>query len=392
MTERSYFDHAATTPIDPEIFDVMRTYALGADFNASSTHAEGRSARAAVDEARALVARTLGVRAREIVFAGSGSEADALAILGTARAYEGTARRIVTVATEHDAVLRCCETLAREGWSVEILPVDASGRVDAAAFDAALAPGAALATVMLANNEIGTIAPIAELAAIARARGVRFHTDAVQAPGRLALDIAELGVDLLSLASHKFYGPKGVGALVVREGVTLAPLVPGGGQESGLRSGTENVFGIVGFAHALAAAARDEPVERPRLETLRARMESEIVARIPGARVAAADAPRVAHVSSLSFPGVDAVELLVRLDLAGIAASAGSACAAGAVVASHVLDAIGLDAERARGTVRLSLGKRTRSPDIDRLLGLLPDAVRSLREAPTNVGTVRSGR
>ncbi|MDP9106669.1 MAG: cysteine desulfurase [Candidatus Eremiobacteraeota bacterium] len=334
-------------------------------FNPNSLHAEGRAARAAVDSAREAVARVLGAAPREIVFTGGGSESVVLAILGAARAAVARGRHVVTVATEHHAVLHAVDVLERDGWRVTRLPVDPRGLVDPAAFAAALTPETTLASVMLANNEIGVVQPVAELARIARERGVLLHTDAVQAPGWLPLDVDALGVDLLSLSAHKFYGPKGVGVLYVRRGTALEPLIVGGGQEHGLRAGTENVAGIAGLAAALTLAESDRPVAAPRVAPLRDRLEAGIVAAVTDVVVNAGEAPRLPGILSVAFGGVPSDALLIRLDLEGVAASAGSACAAGSLEPSHVAAALGLGERYQLGVVRFSLGRDTTAAEIE---------------------------
>jgi len=386
MSARTYADHAATTPVRDEVVAAMLPYFGAGGFNPSSLHAEGRAARAALDRARESVARSLGARPREIVFTGGGSEADNLAVIGAARASSGP-RRIVTTAIEHPAVLNAAEVLRGEGFEIVTLGVDREGRIDPAAFAAALEPGAAVASVMLANNEIGTLQPIAELAALARASGVPFHADAVQAPGRVPLDAAHLGVDLLAISAHKFYGPKGVGVLYVRAGTVLSPLVVGGGQEGGLRAGTENVAGIVGLTRALELAVAEQPAEAARLRRLRDAFETEVLARIPGAEVHGAGAERLPHISSVAFPGVDATALLVRLDLEGFAVSAGSACAAGSTEPSHVILALGKPAWAGIGTLRFSFGKLTSEQDVERLAKMLPGTVAAVRVGGFDLGT-----
>ncbi|MBD5605964.1 MAG: cysteine desulfurase, partial [Candidatus Eremiobacteraeota bacterium] len=259
MAARIYADHAATTPVREEVIAAMLPYLGAHGFNASSMHAEGRAARAALDDARLRVAALLGAKPREIVFTGGGSEADNLAIVGAARANRSRGRHVVTAATEHHAVLHAFDRLREEGFDVTVLPVDGDGRVDPAVFEAALRPDTILVSLMLANNELGTLHPIPALARLATARGIAFHTDAVQAAGRVPLDVGALGVDLMTLTAHKFYGPKGVGMLYVRTGTALSPLIVGGGQEAGRRAGTENVSGIVGFARALELAVAELP-------------------------------------------------------------------------------------------------------------------------------------
>jgi cysteine desulfurase len=374
---RIYLDHAATTPARPEVVAAMTP--LLTVFNPNSLHAEGRAARAAVDSARETVARVLGAAPREIVFTGGGSESDVLAIVGAARAAAGRGRHVVTAATEHHAVLHAVDVLEKEGWRVTRLPVDARGLVDPAAFASALTAETTVASVMLANNEIGVVQPVAELARIARERGVLFHTDAVQAPGWLALDVDALGVDLLSLSAHKFYGPKGVGVLYVRRGTALEPIVVGGGQEHGLRAGTENVAGIAGFAVALALADAERAATAARVAALRDRLEAGIVAAIPDVVVNGAGAPRLANNLSVAFAGVPSDALLMRLDLDGIAASAGSACAAGSLEPSHVVAALGLGERHRRGVIRFSLGRDTTPAEVDAVVQRLPSTIASMR-------------
>jgi cysteine desulfurase len=375
---RIYLDHAATTTARPEVVAAMVPL-LGAGYNPSSLHAEGRAARAAVDAAREAVARVLGAVPREIVFTGSGSEADGLAIAGAARARADRGRHVVTTAIEHHAVLHAVDALEREGWRITRLPVDARGLVDPDAFVAALTPATTLASVMLANNEIGVVQPIAQLARIARERGVLFHTDAVQAAGWLALDVDELGVDLLALSAHKFHGPKGVGMLYVRRGTPLEPVIAGGGQEHGLRAGTENVAGIAGFATALALAEADRPAAAARVAGLRDRLEAAIVATIPDAVVNGAGAPRLPGILSVAFADVPSDALLIRLDLEGVAASAGSACAAGSLEPSHVVAALGVDPRCRLGVIRFSLGRGTTDAEIDEIVRRLPALIADVR-------------
>jgi len=385
VTGRIYLDHAATTPVRDEVLAAMLPYFGEAGFNASSLHAEGRSARAGLDGARERVARLLGARTREIVFTGGGSESDNLAILGAARARD--ARHIVSAATEHHAVLHALDVLRAEGREVTLLPVDAAGRISLDEFRTALRPDTGLVTLMLANNELGTIHPIAELAALARERGILFHTDAVQAPGRIRCDVAELGVDLLTLSAHKFYGPKGAGVLYVREGTPLVPLVVGGGQEAGLRAGTENVAAIAGLARALELAVFELPDEAPRLAALRERFEETVLREIPGTRINGAGARRLPSLSSVAFDELGAAELLARLDLEGLAVSAGSACSSGAVEPSHVLVATGAPAWVANGTIRFSFGRLTGEEETSELCRRLPGILKEMREPARFLGT-----
>ncbi len=366
MAPRIYADHAATTPVRDEVIEAMIPYLGTHGFNASSPYAEGRAARAALDDARRRVAAVLGAKPREIVFTGGASEADNLAVVGAARTARARGNHVVTAASEHHAVLHAVERLRDDGFEVTVLGVDREGRIDPAAYRAALA-------------------------AEARERGILFHCDAVQAPGRLPLDVGELGVDLLAISAHKFYGPKGVGMLYVRETTALAPLVVGGGQEFGLRAGTENVSGIVGLARALELAAAELPAESVRLARMRDDFERAIVAAEPEARVNAAGAPRLPNISSIAFPGVDAATLLVSLDLAGVAVSAGSACAAGATMSSHVLRAIGAPLRERSGTLRFSFGKLSSEQDVERLQTMVPEILAQVRVAAPDLGMLASG-
>jgi cysteine desulfurase len=374
---RVYLDYAATTPLRPEALAAMTPYFAQHGFNPSSAHAEGRRARAALDDARDSVARVLGCGRKEVVFTAGGSESDALALLGYARANRDRGRHLVSTVIEHHAVLHALDALEAEGFEVSRIGVDESGLVDPIRFAQELRADTILASVAQANNEIGTVQPIAALARVARERGVAFHTDAVQAAPWLPLDVAELGVDLLSISAHKFYGPKGVGALYVRSGVAVEPLVYGGGQEFGRRSGTENVAGIVGLAAALELATAGKAERASRVAALRERLESRILAEIPDARVNGAS--RLPNNLNLSIAGVDSEGLLAGLDLEGIAVSAGSACASGVLEPSHVIAALGLDGRWQRGVIRISLGYDTREEDIDRAASVLCRTTRGLR-------------
>ena len=374
---RVYLDYAATTPLRPEALAAMTPYFAQHGFNPSSAHAEGRRARAALDDARDSVARVLGCGRKEVVFTAGGSESDALALLGYARANRDRGRHLVSTVIEHHAVLHALDALEAEGFEVSRIGVDESGLVDPVRFAQELRADTILASVAQANNEIGPVQPIAALARVARERGVAFHTDAVQAAPWLPLDVAELGVDLLSISAHKFYGPKGVGALYVRSGVAVEPLVYGGGQEFGRRSGTENVAGIVGLAAALELATAGKAARGSRVAALRERLESRILAEIPDARVNGAS--RLPNNLNLSIAGVDSEGLLAGLDLEGIAVSAGSACASGVLEPSHVIAALGLDGRWQRGVIRISLGYDTREEDIDRAASVLCRTTRGLR-------------
>jgi cysteine desulfurase len=379
VTSRIYLDNAATTPVRAEALEAMLPHFSENGYNASSVHAEGRAARAALDDARARVARCLGAKSKEIVFTSGGSEADNLAVLGVARALRGRGRHLVSTVIEHHAVLHALDALRDDGFDVTLLPVDSQGRVDAQAFANALRPDTILASIMYVNNEVGTVQPIAQLAAAARAQNVLFHTDAVQAAAYISIDAHALGVDLLSLAAHKFYGPKGAGVLYVREGTPIVPIVHGGSQEFSKRAGTENLAGIVGLTVALECAVDERSESGVRVGALRDRFESQVLQRIADVRINGGEAPRAPHISNLSFLGVTSEQLLMRLDLDGIAVSAGSACASGTIEPSHVIAALGLPQEWMAGVLRFSLAGTTSQAEIDRTVEVLERAVADLR-------------
>jgi cysteine desulfurase len=357
----------------------MRAAFDEANYNPSSLHAEGRRSRAALDRARERTAAVLGAARNEIVFTSSGTESDNLAILGVLAAVPPGAH-MVTTAIEHHAVLRTVEQLQARGVDATVLPVDADGRVAPAEFAQALRPSTVLASVAYANNEVGVVAPIAELASIAASRNVLFHTDAVQAPTWLGLDVKLLGADLLSLSAHKFYGPKGIGLLYVRSGVSLAPILNGGGQEFARRPGTQNVLGAVGLAEALELAANERTDAQLRVGALRDRLEAGILSSVPDTKINARGASRLPNVASVSFAGAESAALLIALDLAGVAVSAGSACTSGSLQPSHVLTAMGLEDRWQRGAIRFSLGRATTQAEIDRLLTILPRIVAGVRD------------
>jgi cysteine desulfurase len=379
VTERIYLDHAATTPVRAEALQAMLPYFSEHGYNASSVHAEGRAARAALDDARERFARCIGAKSKEIVFTGGGSEADNLALFGAAHALRERGKHIVSTTIEHHAVLHALDALRDEAFEVTLLGVDSDGRVDLEAFAASLRPDTILASVMYVNNELGTVQPIADLAALAHARGVLFHTDAVQAAAYLPIDGRDLGVDMLSLAAHKFYGPKGTGALYVRAGTPIRALLHGGSQEHALRAGTENVAGIVGMTVALELALDERTESAARIATLRDRFEAHVLQRIRDVRVNGGGAVRAPHISNLSFLGVTSDQLLMRLDVDGIAVSAGSACASGAIEPSHVIAGLGLAEPWMRGVIRFSLGRTTTQAQIDRAVEVLERAVADLR-------------
>jgi cysteine desulfurase len=371
-----YLDHAATTPTDPAVLAAMLPYFSKLFGNPSSIYRLGRRSMEALDAAHETVARLLGARPTEIVFTGGGSEADNLAIRGVAYAARRRGNHIVTTAIEHHAVLHTCGRLEREGYTVTYLPVDEYGHVDPASVAGAIIDQTALVTIMYANNEVGTIQPIAEIGRICRERGVPFHTDAVQG-ALLDLDVRALGVDLLTLSAHKFYGPKGVGILYVRQGTRLQPQILGGSQERNRRAGTENVPGAVGAAAALELLRAHRAEEATRLAALRDRLIAGVLA-IPGARLTGHPSERLPGSATFAFRGVEGESLLLNLDLAGIAASSGSACSTGAVEPSHVLTAMGLTPEEARGHLRLTLGRSNTEADVDAVLAQLPPIVERL--------------
>jgi cysteine desulfurase len=364
MTHNIYLDNAATTTARPEVIEAMLPL-LSGGYNPSSTHAHGRAARAALDDARAEVARILGCSAREIVFTGGGSEADVLAIIGAAKARAADGKHVITATFEHHAVLHAFDVLEDEGWTVTRLPVSKDGLVEPSAVAAALRPDTTLVSIMLGNNEIGTVQGIAEIAALAHQVGALVHTDAVQTAGYLDLNVDRLGVDLLAISAHKFNGPKGVGVLYVRRGTPIVAQIVGGGQEHGLRSGTENLAGVAGLARALTLADAERLETSARVAALRDRLQAAIVAGVPDALVLGAKALRLPHILSIAFPDQPSDALLIALDLEGVSASAGSACAAGSLEPSHVVAAVGLSERFATGVLRFSLGRATTEAEVD---------------------------
>lgn len=377
---RIYLDHNATTPLDSGVLEVMIA-ALRRDLgNPSSTHRDGQDARRAIDEARRRLSKSLGTPLGTIFFVSGGTEANNLALRGVVGASERSRRpHLVTSAVEHPSVLATCAELARSGAAeVTIVGVDSGGRVDPDAIAAALTPRTVLISLMLANNEVGTLQPLGEVASLAQARGVLVHTDAVQALGKVPLDLRQLPADLVSLSAHKIGGPKGAGALVVREHVTLAAQLSGGGQERGRRGGTENVPAIVGFGHALSLAVERREAYVRHVGSLSARLERGILARIANVHING-HTDRLPNTLSVSFEGLNAGDLVMNLDLEGIACSVGSACASGRVEASHVLGAMGFSGARAAGTVRFSLGWGNSAEEIDHVLDVLGPLVERLR-------------
>ncbi len=378
--QRIYLDHNATTPLLPAVVDRM-TEVLREEFgNPSSVHHFGQQAKAAIDDARTDVANLIGADPSEVLFTSGGTEGDNIAIRGAAEALEPTGRRhLVASAIEHEAVLNTLKALAKRGWRTTLVPIDQSGIASPSALREALADDTALVSVMHANNEIGTIQPIAELARIARERGVLFHTDAVQSAGKIPVNVKTLGVDMLSMSAHKFYGPKGVGALWIRRGLRVLPLLTGGRQERSRRAGTENVAGIVGMGVAARLAASKMVDEGRRLAGLRDRLEAGILRAVPGTVVNGSPDARVPNTTNVSFDRVEAESLLIALDLEGIAVSTGSACSSGTLEPSHVLKAMGFNAHRTQNSIRFSLGAANTQAEIDRVIVVLPGIVEKLR-------------
>ena len=379
MSERTiYLDHAATTPLDARVLDAMIPYLTTEYGNASSIYTLGRHAMQAIDHAREQVADVIHCRPTEIAFVGCGSESDNLAIKGIAYAAQKKGNHLITSSIEHHAVLHTCQYLERSGFKTTYLPVDAYGRVDPDEVARAITDQTILVSIMYANNEVGTIEPIAEIGRICRARKIPFHVDAVQAGGALPIDVAALNVDLLSLSAHKFYGPKGMGILYVRQGMRILPQLQGGSQERGRRAGTEDVAGIVGTATALTLAQEEMAQVTPRIKALRDRL-IEGVLTIPGSRLTGHPTERLPNNASFCFEGVEGESLLLSLDLLGIAASSGSACTSGSVDPSHVLIAMGMPAAWLRGSLRLTLGKSNTQADVDAILTHLPAIVEKIR-------------
>ena len=387
-----YLDHSATTPTRPEVLEAMIPFFTEHFGNASSIYRIGRENRKVVDAARADVAKALGAEPSEIFFTASGSESDNWAIKGAASARASKGRHLITSSIEHPAILQVFEALAKTGFEVTFLPVDADGIVHAETLQAAMRPDTTLVSIMTANNEIGTVQSIAELAAIAKAGGALFHTDAVQAAGNIRVDVKEMGVDMLTISAHKFYGPKGIGALYVRKGVRIDPLLHGGHQERGKRAGTENVPGIVGMAKALQLAVAELDAHSRHQLTLRDLAMAGILERIPYVKLNGHPTQRLPGNLNLSFRFIEGESLLLMLDMKGIAASSGSACTSGSLDPSHVLLAIGLPHEIAHGSLRLSFGNVNTEEDVHFLIDNLVGIVERLRQmSPLYEDFVRSG-
>ncbi len=381
---RIYLDHNATTPVDPAAAEAMMRALKDLFGNASSVHYYGQQAKAAIDGARSAVAALIGAEPSEVIFTSGGTESDNFAIRGAAEALEVTARKhLITSGIEHEAVINTFKALARRGWKTTLLSLDASGIVSPDRLREAMTDDTALVSIMHANNEIGTIQPIAELAQIAHAHGALFHTDAVQSAGKIPVAVRALGVDLLSVSGHKFYGPKGAGALWVKRGVRLSPFLAGGKQERNRRAGTENVPGVIGMGVAATRALEKMGAEAPRLSALRNRLEDGILSSVPNTEVNGAREPRVPNTSNISFDRIEAESLLIALDLEGVAVSTGSACSSGTLEPSHVLKAMNLSSHRAQNSIRFSLGAANTEGEIDRVVAMLPKLVTKLRSLST---------
>jgi cysteine desulfurase len=383
---RVYLDHNATTGVAPEVLEAMLPY-LSAEYgNAASIHTFGQKARAAVETAREQVAALIGARAQEIVFTSGGTEADNHAIFGVVApaASSPSKTHVITSSIEHEAVLNTCQALEKQNVEVTYLEVDREGLVPTDELKRALRKETVLITIMHANNELGTVQPLAEIGHIAANADVHFHTDAVQSAGKLPIDVNTLGVDLLTLSGHKFYAPKGIGALYTRGGTHLRQLLYGGHHQRGFRPGTENVPGIVGLGKAAQVATQSLTRDAVRISALRDRLEQGLLNGVPHSRVNAAHAPRTPNTANITFHGIEGEALVIALDLKGLACSTGAACSSGAIEPSHVLTAIGLPPEEARASLRFSLGRHTTAADIDFALRAVPAAVDQLRElSPT---------
>jgi len=372
-----YFDHAATTPVDPRVLEAMLPYFSERAGNASEIHAWGREAHEALERARAQVAAGLGAHEREIVFTSGGTESDNLAVVGLLQLEQPG--HVVISAIEHPAVTAAAGFLERLGWEVSRVPVDRTGTVDLEALAAALRPDTRLVSLMLANNVVGTVQPVREAAALAREHGVVVHTDAVQAVGAVPIDVDELGVDLLSLSAHKIYGPKGIGALYVRRGVKVRPLIHGGGQERALRSGTENVAGAVGLGAAVELALRVLPETASHVSALRDRLTAGILSAVPDVELLGHPTRRLPGNVCVSVHFIEGESMVLRLDRVGIAVSSGSACASQSLEPSQVITSMGYDAVAAHGSLRLSLGRENTTAEVERFLEVFPAIVADLR-------------
>ena len=381
MKKRIYLDHNATTPVHPEVWKEMLPYFSEEYGNASSLHSFGRKAREAVEDARAKVARLIGpVESVDIVFTSGGTESDNFAIKGVAHALKNKGKHIITSKIEHHAVLNTCEFLAKNGYEVTYVPVDEYGLIDMDALKKSVRLDTILISIMLANNEVGTIEPVKEISAIAHEKGVLFHTDAVQALGKLPIDAEEMGIDLLSVSGHKIYGPKGIGALYINKKAKISPFMHGGHHERKRRAGTENVPAIVGFGKACALSGEYMEKDNKRLLVLRDRLWSGVNKNIGDVKLNGHPLKRLSNTLNVSFRYIEGESVLLNLDLKGIAASSGSACTSGSLEPSHVLSAMGVDPATAQGSVRFSLGSGNTEADIDVVIKELPPIVKKLRD------------
>ena len=373
--KRTYLDYNSTTPLDPAVMDFMNAASGSVYGNPSSIHLEGRKARAIIDESREAVASLLSCQASEIVFCGSGSESNNLALKGIAEAYKSKGKHLITSKVEHPSVINTFKYLEGKGWQVSYLDVDSLGNLNLNDLRDAIQSDTVLVSLMMANNETGVLFPIQEAASIAREKGVLFHSDAVQAVGKIDVNLGELDVDILSLAAHKFYGPKGVGALYVRKGTHLEPVIHGGGQEEGRRGGTENIAGIMGLARAAEIVKDLLPQEMETLKGLKLYMKEGLEKTIKNVVFNVDHDCNLPNTLSVSFKGISGESLIMALDLEGFAVSSGSACSSGALSPSHVLTAMNLDDETIDSTLRLSLGRWSRSSEIDDFLRVLPPII-----------------
>jgi cysteine desulfurase len=381
--QRMYFDHNATTPVDAAVLNAMLPYFSGDFGNASSIHAFGQRARAAVETAREQVAGLVNARPQEIIFTSGGTESDNHAIFGVASGSSASAH-VITSSIEHEAVLNTCQALEKQAVAVTYLPVSCDGLINLDDLRKAIRPETVLITVMHANNELGTVQPVAEIGRIAAERDIYFHTDAVQSVGKISVDVKALQTDLLSLSGHKFCAPKGIGAIYIKGGTRLRQLLYGGHHQRGFRPGTENVASIVGLGQAAELARASLEQDAARISVLRSTLEQGLLARVPDSRANAAGAPRTPNTSNLTFPGIEGEALIIALDLKGMACSTGAACSSGAIEPSHVLTAIGLPADEARASIRFSLGRHTTAAEIEAALEIVPAAVAQLRQlSPT---------
>jgi len=378
--DRIYLDYAATAPVLPEVLDAMLPFFISRFGNPSGIHETGRDTRKAVEQARREVAEALGAESREIIFTSGGSESDNLSVQGTAFALREKGNHIITSQIEHHAVLNTCRWLEKQGFRVTYLPVDSHGRVDPDSVRDAIENDTILVSIMTANNEIGTVEPVSEIGEICRGRGIVFHTDAVQAVGMIPTDVTEMHADLVSLSAHKFHGPKGTGALYLRKGTKLESLIHGGAQERGTRAGTENVPGIVGMGKAIGIAVKEREKNARRIRELRDLMIKSVMENIPGAQLNGHPEERLPNNCHFSFAGIESEALLLRLDLAGISVSGGSACTSGSMEPSHVLRAIGLKDEMLKSGIRITLGRETTAEEIritaEKMSGIIADSRR----------------